>query len=223
MQLTKFILLSALLALTTTAQAQRIGIRGGVSFATQQRYEYSSSSTESNENILQFHAGLTTEWKLNDRLVLQPALLFARKGVKASWSGLTSIGQSTWTFTDRLSYLTLPVPLVLKLKAGPGKAIIGAGPYAGLLLAGTRTNTGFRRYLGFDATQKFSLGDGGVGKGFYKAFDAGASFQAGYEFADRFFFIATYDIGLVNVQDFGNDDEYCRNRSLNLGTGMYFN
>ncbi len=217
-----FLLLNVLLILTTTAHAQRIGVRGGVSFATQRQFFYDNEGIKRN-SVTQFHVGLTTELKLSDQLVLHPALLFVRKGVEASWSGLTSIGPSSWTFTDKLSYLTLPVPLVLKLKAGPGKAMLGAGPYAGLLLAGTRTNTGFRRYLGFEATQKFSLGGGGVGKGFYKAFDAGASFQAGYEFAERFFFLATYEVGLINVQASSNDDEYSRNRSLNLGAGMYFN
>ena len=232
-----FILLIKLMV-NITAHAQRIGIRGGVSFGRQkQNTEFSRTPGNVNsvvpfiepfeefetQAVTQFHVGLTAEVKLSERWVLQPALLYARKGGAAT--GVASfpdqdIIRQPWYQTNRLSYVTLPVVVAYKIPLGPGHLAVGAGPYAGVLLKGHSRATGSIRIYGFQELEPLSIGRNNI----VMRFDAGLSTQARYEFAKRLFVLATYELGVLNVM--GNavirsDEDYIRNRSLELGAGVY--
>lgn len=211
----KIILAGALLAFGVgTAQAQRVGIRGGVSLANQQQ-RFLGQNVE-NDQITQYHVGLTSELELSDNFVLRPELLFSRKGTDFS---AVLPGVVTFNYKDKLSYLTLPVTLAFKADVGPGKLVLGAGPYAGLLLAGRREGSG--TVLGFGGSGSGDLAIGNRESDDYKPLDAGVNFQAGYEFTDQIFFTANYGLGLVDVQSNGDDNNYRRNRTLELGLGFY--
>ena len=221
----QLVLLSALLAVAataTTAQAQRVGIRGGVSFANQEQ-RLGGQNIE-NDGVTLCHAGLTSDFELSDNFAVRPELLFSRKGqdFSGSYGGLLNVVSN-----DRLSYLTLPVTLAFKAEVGPGKVVLGAGPYAGLLLGGKRETSVTVLGFGPAGTRDIRIGDAettanGPGDD-YRPLDAGVNFQAGYELTEQMFILANYSLGLTDVRANGDDNNYQRNRSFELGVGFYLN
>jgi len=210
----KVVLAAALLAVAGSAQAQRFGIRGGVSLTNQQQRLLGQNLE--NDQLTQFHAGITSELELSDQFSLRPELLFSRKGMDFSgtFANIVSVN-----YNDKLSYLTLPVTVAFKAELGPGKVVLGAGPYAGVLLSGERKSSGAIFSFGGSGTRDLKIGDNNDDD--YKPLDAGLNFQAGYEFTDQIFFTANYGLGLMDVQANGDDNNYRRNRSLELGLGFY--
>lgn len=211
----KLLLAGAVLALGVgTAQAQRVGVRGGVNLANQEQRIFGQNVE--NEQITQYHVGLTSELELNDNFALRPELLFSRKGSNFS-AALPNV--VTFDTEDRLSYLTLPVTLAFKAELGPGKVLVGAGPYAGLLLGGRRKETGSVLGVSGSRTRDIAIGNNEADD--YKSLDAGVNFQAGYEFTDQIFLVGNYGLGLVDVQANGDDNNYRRNRTWDIGLGFY--
>lgn len=212
----------ALCGLATTAHAQsnaplRFGVRGGLNLSTQQQSVGSNGrrSSVSNDNLTGFHAGIVAEVPLAGDLSLRPELLFSRKGLEYSYSAL---GQSIG-YTDKLSYLTLPVSLTYRVHAGPAALVLGAGPYVGVLVNAERT--GSAKVLGSLFTRTGDLNIGSGDNDDYQTVDAGLNFQGLVE-VDRVFVGAHYGLGLTNVQAAGHDDDnYRRNRGWEFTLGVY--
>ena len=126
----KIVLSLALLAgLAQNAQAQhsRIGFKAGVALANFVGADVSSTSSTKTG----FCGGLLFDLGINDRLSIQPELLYSMKGVKDELrgSGGTVSGSQTLHYVD--------VPILLKLRVA--SLFLEAGPQAGVLVAATQT------------------------------------------------------------------------------------
>ena len=208
-------LCSAFTAIQAQAQSNdgpRFGVRGGLNVSTQQQAV--GGTTVENDNLNGFHAGLVAELPLAGDLSLRPELLFSRKGLEYTYSLL---GQSI-SYNDKLSYITLPVSLTYRVHAGPAAVVLGAGPYAGVLVSAKREGTA--RILGTSTTRTGDLNIGSNDEDDYKTFDAGLNFQGLVE-VDRVFVGAHYGLGLMNVVPNGDDDTYRRNRGWEFTIGAY--
>lgn len=109
------------------AQHSRIGFKAGVALASFVGADVSStSSTKAG-----FCGGLLVNLGVNDRLSIQPELLYSMKGVKDELrgSGGSVSGSQTLHYVD--------VPILLKLRLAP--LFLEAGPQAGVLLGATQT------------------------------------------------------------------------------------
>lgn len=113
-----------LLTAFVTAQAQVVaGVKGGININTV-RYRESNPNTAS----VGFHAGAVFLIPIGDGLVLQPELLFSRKGYRSPLVGAN--GQ----VTSRMNYINLP--LLLTVPVGT-KFHLSAGPEFGYLVKAT--------------------------------------------------------------------------------------
>ena len=110
-----------------SAQTKGIGIRFGYNFANL------SGDIQENETLTAFHVGAFTDFKLNERLFLQPELMFSVQGSGFSYGEEDSVSD-----TDlKLSYLNIPVLLSyhynenLSFTAGPQIGVLMGAKDAG--------------------------------------------------------------------------------------------
>ncbi|MBF9142400.1 porin family protein [Hymenobacter properus] len=104
------------------AQETRFGIKAGGTLST----FVGKDATSTSGNKLGFHAGLVANLGLNDRLSIQPELLYSMKGTKdeAAFGGANLTGYQTLHYLD--------VPVVLKAKFS--QLFLEVGPQAGVLI-----------------------------------------------------------------------------------------
>ncbi len=142
---------------------------------------------------------------------LQPTLLYTQKGaINNDWNiNATNVDH----YKNRLNYLELSVPVLLKMPVnGPKNTFdIGVGPYLGKLLSavskiyyldGTKKNSKFK--IGTAQTDDF------------KPIDVGLSIYMGVRI-HHFYMNMVYDLGLSNVDPITNQSIKNRCFSFNMG------
>jgi len=203
-----------LLTLQSTGQSQQVevggttfGVRAGINF---QNINGKDGFDHKLDNNLKtgFHFGVNAEIPVAPDFYVQPGLLFTTKGTKADYDGDSKLN---------LSYLELPVNLLYKPTLGTGKLILGFGPYLAYGLGGKlKTDDG-----NMDVKFKSRVKMGDPEKQYFKPFDAGANFVAGYEFSNKFSAQLNAQLGLVDINskyDGAPDDTDAR--SANTGFGV---
>ncbi|WP_375447294.1 porin family protein [uncultured Fibrella sp.] len=140
-----------------------------------------------------FRAGLMADIPLTDRLSVRPQLLYSVKGGNVDVgtfvaNALTRVGlpSSTLSIGTPISkvvvnYIELPVMVTYGFEAGPGRLVVGAGPYAAVAVGGTINGES----INFDTSN------------FHKH-DLGATASLGYELPVGLTFSAYYTHGLTN-------------------------
>lgn len=129
------ILLAVLTLGFNTAQAQ-VAIKAGVNFANM-NFEEDDPNIEdlARNGSVGFTGGLVFMLPIGDVFAIQPELLFSQKGAESSY---TVLGQ---TFTSKLTYNYIDVPLLLRLSLGDtyGEGLglyVNGGGYVGYALNG---------------------------------------------------------------------------------------
>lgn len=129
------ILLAVLTLGFATTQAQ-VAIKAGVNFANM-NFEEDDPNIEdlARNGSVGFTGGLVFMLPLGSALAVQPELLFSQKGAESSY---TVLGQ---TFTSKLTYNYIDVPLLLRLSLGDtyGEGLglyVNGGGYVGYALNG---------------------------------------------------------------------------------------
>jgi hypothetical protein len=103
-----------------------------------------------------FEAGLVGSVAFG-RVAVQPALLFARRGLRIDDTYTTPTYLAETQATLRLSYLTLPLNVAYSLRADGQGWQLAAGPYVGLLLGGRYTF--HNHYAGYRLPESTTEGD----------------------------------------------------------------
>lgn len=174
------ITLILLLVLASASHAQKIklGVNAG---ATYSGYTGKSDYVDYKYGT-GFLAGLSAEYRFNDRLALRANLSYERKTTKGESSENYSAAfpgnyvYSGVEYTGRYSYLTLPVLLRCDVWKSQ-RLFINGGPYAACLIKSEQEVENFG-----DATLKFT-DDGTYDQtDFTRRFDYGFSFGIGKEF-----------------------------------------
>ncbi|MBX3240148.1 MAG: PorT family protein [Chitinophagaceae bacterium] len=189
------------IALSVNAQEDKLvtlGIRAGGSYTNIVGKNMTGHSLDYDYKI-GYHAGITADLYVFEGFYLQPALLYSVKGAKNE----TELTKNTYS----VSYIELPLNILLKLSLGNGKLLLGAGPYAAYGIGGSAKST--TGSLTLDRKNKFknSLTAQDVLDGYnvLKPWDFGANALAGYEFEGGFSFQLNAQLGL---SDFYPKNEY---------------
>ena len=196
---------AALLIAGATFAQTKFGIVAGPSFSS---YTYKvSGDKETSDLLVNFRAGLTADLQLADEFYIQPSLLYTGKGGKEEVFGFDT--------KTNVGYLELPINFMYKPEVGNGNLFIGLGPYFAVGLNGNRET------VVNDAVVKNDI-EFGDESGEMKRFDAGANFQVGYELPMGLNFGLFTDLGLVNLQGNGDDDNSFRNTAFGVTVGYKF-
>jgi hypothetical protein len=179
----KFLLTTALLAmLAMQAQAQGIGIRGGVNFQNINGKDFLGNDLE-NDLITGFNVGVMGEAAIAPTFYFQSGLLYSVKGAQSSSDSFLGI---SGTNTVKTGYLEVPLHFVFKPALGNGHFFLGFGPYV--------NTTDWK--VEFTKTVEPSDSD----EAFYqKRFDAGGNLFFGYEFAGGLSFQLNTQLGMVEI------------------------
>lgn len=141
-----------------------------------------------------FRLGIMADVPITEQLSIRPQLLYSTKGYKidarplvsalsGSFGGpaipVSSLPDSLVT-PFRVNYLELPIQAMYGFDAGPGRVVVGAGPYIAYALNGSVNGEA----MPFDADTK--------------RFDYGAALSLGYELPTGISISAFYSHGFAN-------------------------
>lgn len=169
----------------------RIGFVGGVQSANIIAKDASETYTASYKTG--FQLGITIDKSITDHFSIRPQLLYSLKGTKNDPINIGfgyGIAESSFT----LSYLELPVQLMYGIEAGPGKILLGAGPYLAYGLSGKSTAV----LAGKSETESIEFG---LSADQIKRIDFGLKLSAGYELTSGISFSAHFTPGLANLSN----------------------
>lgn len=206
----KKIIITSLLVLAfgfTYAQKAQFGVKGGLNIANQ---DFSGDGVPSTSSLTGFHLGGFVEFKIADKLSIQPELLYSIQGSKFNMvynDGSTNYNTKN---TIKLSYINIPV--MLKYYATE-KFSLEAGPQIGFL-ADSELKVEVVE-LGRTASQD--------AKDLFESTDFGFNLGAGYDFTKKFSAGIRYNFGLTNVAktDPGSNDKI-KNNVFSISVGYKF-
>lgn len=199
--------------MTVTANRTTFGLRAGVNFQNINGEDDGGDKLE-NKITTGFHAGVNAEIPVGTGSYLQPGVLYSMKGAEFD----NNAGKI------KLSYVEVPVNFIYKPVLGTGNMLLGFGPYAAFGIGGKVEDVNGNEY---DVEFKNEVGAGDPsGVAYFKRFDAGANFLAGYEFANRISFQLNAQLGLVNInpefQDLPDDKTKMKNTGFGVSLGYRF-
>lgn len=184
------------------------GITGGFNTSTY-KYQY-NGTTNGRSAFMGFNAGMFYRGSLDRNVIIEPSLLFTRKGARNNNTPIPV------DYTkNRLDYIQLNVPVMYRgWVSRHADFTIGGGPYAALLAhADVRTH-----YLSGDQVlDDYSIGTERFDD--FKPLDAGLRFGAGFRY-DKVNISMAYDLGLADIAPQGNTE--IRNRTFSVNMGFLF-
>ena len=197
-----FVLMSATLA-TAHAQESRFGFKAGGALTTFIGNDVTSSSSSK----FGFHGGLVARLGINERLSIQPELLYSMKGTQdqVNQGGTTLTGYQTLHYVD--------VPVLVKVTFN--RLFVEVGPQAGVLVAAKAT------------IEQGSNSINVSNKSSFKDVDFGYVAGLGVEVGSGLMVGLRYNGGLANVpkaQTFGGQSSQpqARNSALQFYVGFLF-
>jgi hypothetical protein len=194
------------------AQTQKVklGVKAGLNIAS---LTFDESELDSSGKT-GFTAGIMVEIPMAKNFSLQPELLFSQQGTKTSFSD-AEVTNSNFKSTIELNYLNIPVMLKYYVIKGLS---IQAGPQIGILL---KANNKYQdNFLGYENHESFNLKDYSTG------IDTSVNFGLGYQFKDKFYADARYNISYSNVFKEGDVNHFInndmKNRVFQVSIGYFF-
>ncbi|WP_417859419.1 porin family protein [Xanthomarina gelatinilytica] len=200
------------------AQEVSFGPKAGVNFANL------NGDIEDNDIRIGFHIGGAAEIMFTEKMGLQAELLYSLQGTKDSYSSTETIGGVTYSEEEEaklnLSYINIPVSFKYYIANGFN---VEAGPQVGILVSAKSKYEYEERVQGggYDETYSES-GDEDV-KDYFKSIDFGMNFGLGYKMDNGLNFGARYNLGLMNINDSANSDDYkLANGVIQVSAGFMF-
>lgn len=213
MKKTMLVLCTLFLSGAAIAQDQKVklGIKAGLNMANLSVDESELNSSDKTG----FTAGLMVEIPLAKKFSLQPELLYSQQGSKFSYSD-AEVSNSNFKSTIKLNYFNIPVMLKYYVTKGLS---VQAGPQIGILL---KSNNEYQdNFLGYDNKENMNL------KEYSSGIDTSVNFGLGYQFRDKFYADARYNLSYSNVfkesdvSYFINND--MKNRVFQITIGYFLN
>ncbi len=180
-KLTSFLLVLILVAAAPRVFSQSstgLGIEGGINLSNINVTP--NFNTNSRTGLM---VGGYAEIGLSDIVYIRPGLRYVMKGFSSSGNGVT--------FTDRLSYLEIPLLLKVRLPLAKVKPYFMAGPTLGIQLSANEEATNGVQTQEGDASAVFETVDFGL------FFGSGMDFKVAAN--TEMFFGAGYSLGLSNI------------------------
>ena len=192
---TKLIYAIAFTFLVQIANAQMIGVKGGVNVANMSMSM--AGMSYSPDALVGFHLGPVIDFKLQKNLYLNTGLLYSLKGYNLRNVENTQLGNASHlNGRAKLSYFDIPLNLAYKIPfSNKFKFFVQGGPYAALGLGGSVKNP--QKVSGGGLNTSVPIQDiyshGTLAKADYGV-GAGAGFEVG-----PMVFSVNYDYGLRNL------------------------
>ena len=184
------------------AQEVGFGAKAGLNIANL------SGDIEDTESLMGLHVGVFAEIKFSERFSFQPELLYSMQGAKAEDSEMGVTMESKL----KLGYINLP--LMVKFYAAEN-FFLEAGPQVGFLMSAKsewETSGGGASLSGDDDV-----------KDDYKSIDFGLNFGLGYNFTENLSVGARYNLGLSNIADVDDSDDFkISNSVIQVSVGYKF-
>lgn len=208
------IVCTLLLCATVTAQTEKIkiGIKAGLNISS---LTFDESELESSQKT-GFTAGVMAEIPLAKNFAIQPELLYSQQGMKFSYSD-AEVSNSHYKSTVTLNYLNIPV--MLKYYVAKGFSV-QAGPQIGILL---KANNNYQdNFLGYENREDFNL------KEYSNGIDTSVNFGLGYQFKDKFYADARYNLSYSTIFKEANPtgnyiiNTDMKNRVFQITIGYFF-
>lgn len=208
------IVCTLLLCATVTAQTEKIkiGIKAGLNISS---LTFDESELESSKKT-GFTAGVMAEIPLAKNFAIQPELLYSQQGMKFSYSD-AEVSNSHYKSTVNLNYLNIPV--MLKYYVAKGFSV-QAGPQIGILL---KANNNYQdNFLGYENREDFNL------KEYSNGIDTSVNFGLGYQFKDKFYADARYNLSYSDIFKEANPtgnyiiNTDMKNRVFQITIGYFF-
>jgi len=175
------------------AQEVSFGAKAGLNIANL------SGDVEDTESLMGLHVGAFAEINFSERFSFQPELLYSMQGAKMEESELGVTMESKL----KLGYINLP--LMVKFYAAEN-FFLEAGPQVGFLMS---------------AKSEWETSGGGASlsgdedvKDDFKSIDFGLNFGLGYNFTENLSVGARYNLGLSNIADVDDSDDFKINNSV---------
>jgi hypothetical protein len=189
----------------TNAQKTKFGIKGGLNVANQ---IYSGDATPSPTSLIGINIGAFVDFKIADKLYIQPEVLYSTQGSKFN---LTVNNGGTYYATEntfKLAYINIPVMLKYYVAE---KFSLEAGPQIGFLVdSKIQVNV-----MGQSVLQD--------AKDIFETVDFGINLGAGYDITKKFSAGVRYNLGLYNVMKTeSGDDSKIKNNVFSISLGYKF-
>ncbi len=178
---------------------------GGFNTST---YKYQvNNNTSGRSALVGFNAGLFYRGSLASHVIIEPSLLFTRKGARNNNTPFPV------DYTkNRLDYIQLNVPFMYRgWVSRHADFTLGGGPYAAVL-AHADVRTQYR--TGDRTLDDYSIGTNSSDD--FKPMDAGLRFGAGFRY-DQVNVSMAYDLGLADIAPQANTAIRNRSFSVNMG------
>jgi len=190
---------------TDGKEGLKFGVKGGVNFANLTG-DFDPSMK------VGFHIGGFMEYKVSEKFVLQPELLFSTQGAKYKddqvGEGFSVAGETN----IKLSYLNLPIMAKYYVT---NKFSFEAGPQIGVLLSAKNEYgyTGTIQGVPVSESGEIDIKDD------LNSIDFGINFGAGYDFNDKISVGLRYNLGLSEISEYYYFD---KNSVFQLSLGYKF-
>lgn len=188
----------------------KFGVKGGINFSN---LNYNGNDLDLSSKT-GFTIGVMGEIPIAKQLALQPEILYSQQGAESEYFS-EQINNISYEGTIKLNYLN--IPLMLKYFVADGLSL-QAGPQIGFLL--NSKNVYKDNFFGYENSDELDLSD------YTHTLDFGVNLGVGYQFQDKIYVDARYNMSLSDVfedgksQNFINADMY--NRVFQITVGYFF-
>jgi len=188
----------------------KFGAKGGINFSTL------TGDTEGASSRIGFTIGGFAEFKLSDKFVVQPEVLYSGQGASYSYSE----SGPGYAFVEEgdvnLGYILVPVMAKYYVI---DNLSLEFGPQVGFLIAANQKGDYVETYEGVTFAQSF---DEDI-KDEINSVDFGLNFGAGYDFTDNMTAGLRYNLGISNVYKTSEGSDYeSKNSVFSLTFGYKF-
>jgi opacity protein-like surface antigen len=187
----------------STAQKVNFGVKGGLNVSTL------TGDVEDLDPKIGFHLGGFAEIKLNEKFSIQPELMFSTQGAKAEY--IDDFEGFAVNIEENLKINYIVLPIMAKYYVSE-KFSIQAGPQIGFLISAKDEITA--SFEGESQSEEIDIKDE------TKSIDFGLNLGFGYNFTDKLFADARYNIGLSSIPDDSEVD--VKNGVFQLSLGYRF-
>lgn len=212
-------LATTVFALTSEAQVS-FGLRAGVNLQNINGKDPFGDDLEFDLKT-GFHVGVNAEIGFVPDFYLQPGVLFSTKGAKVD-------GGSGDDVKINLSYVEVPINLLYKPSLGPGKLLLGFGPYVAFAVGGSVKAGDEEGEVEFEKEVTSAQYTNGAMTGTYyaKRLDVGGNLLFGYELANKLSFQVNAQLGMSKInpkiKDYSADKSKSKNTGFGLSVGYRF-
>lgn len=204
--LTKIVLVAALVAFSASTFAQTIGIKAGLNLANT-AVKAEGESVDDVKMRTAWHVGAVVDFPLSDLISVQPGLIIASKGYKIDVDGFKS--------TASPLYVDIPIDVKVGGDVGGAKIYGAVGPYIGIGVAGK-----FKEEFDGNTEEADIKWGSDENEHDWKRLDVGVDIGAGVEFG-AIGVGATYQLGLVNMFPGGDSDNSANTRNIMVSVAYY--